>query len=99
MHRVRSGWLHHSWDGEFQHTSIHFWCGSYGFLYEPGKRPRKHAAASLVDAPAAGRVVCATCQGRAIGAGQVQPPRIGSEVVKFKPRADFMVVKGDSHGR
>lgn len=90
VHRVRSGWLHRDWDGKFQHTSIHFWCGAYGFLYEPGKRPRKHAAASLVTEPSPGRIVCATCEGRAIGSGQVASSKIGGHFVRFRPHVGFM---------
>lgn len=90
VHRVRSGMMHYDRAGLFTHTSIHFWCGTHGFLYETGKRPRKHAYASLVTEPQAGRVVCATCEARAIGAGQVGNGKVGDHFVKFRPHVGFM---------
>lgn len=90
VHRVRSGLMHYNWEGEFTHTSITFWCGPSGFLYEPGKRPRKHVPAALVAEPSPGRVVCATCEGRAIGAGQIPGNKIGDHFVKYKPHVGFM---------
>lgn len=89
VHRVRSGWMHYNRDGLFTHTSIRFWCGANGFLYEAGKRPPKHAPASLVSQPQPGRVVCATCEGRAIGSGQIAGNKIGEHFVKFKPHVGF----------
>ena len=89
VHRARSSHMHYDWDGKHTHTSVTFWCGAYGFLYLDGLRPRKHAPAQLVDAPSPGRIVCATCQARAHGSGQVGNGRLGDEFVKFTPRADF----------
>lgn len=93
VHRVRSALMHYDRHGAFTHTSVHFWCGTHGFLYEPGKRPAKHAHAQLMTEPTPGRVVCATCEGRAIGAGQVVGNKIGEHFVKFKPHVGFHAVQ------
>lgn len=76
IHRVRSADVHW-WNGEVQHVSIHFWCGSYGFLNGKGM---------LIDSAPINEPVCATCEGRAIGAGTDGAPIINGRLVKFSPR-------------
>ena len=76
FHRLRSGTNH--WDtGKLRHTSVHFWCGSSGFLGAKGK-----LYARIPD----GSVICATCEGRAIGSGQIDSGLINERPVKFSPR-------------
>lgn len=90
VHRVRSSRLHLSpKTGEHTHTSVTFWCGQLGFLYPEGKWNPKHKKASVLAEPSPWRLVCATCEGRAIGAGQVDSHKIGGRIVKFKPHVEF----------
>ncbi len=75
VHRVRSAknhWIH----GRLSHTSIEFWCGNQGFL----KKGRVHASVEP------GEKICATCEGRAIGAGIVGSRQINGNLVKFSPQ-------------
>lgn len=79
-HRVRSAIIHTN-DGHWSHMAAHMWCGM-GMLFDT----RKHAGNRFVDEPSAGRPVCATCEGRAIGAGQDGAMKIAGRMVKFSPR-------------
>lgn len=93
VHRVRSGAHHYiRKDGRMSHSSYHFWCGATGFIYPAGKQNRKKKPAMLVTEPTAGRVVCATCEARAIGSGQLSSAKIGGHFVKYKPHGDFFAV-------
>lgn len=71
VHRVRSAriFAHDpdagGWNGRRYHVAVTFWCGSSGFL--DAKNGRRDLL--LHDIPE-GSVLCATCEGRAIGAGQ-----------------------------
>lgn len=94
VHRARSGYLHYDNQGRNTHTSISFWCGATGFLYPKGKQDPKKSPASMVESPNPGRVVCATCQARAHGSGQVGTGKLGDEFVKFHPRPPFFGRKG-----
>ena len=89
VHRVRSSHLHYDDNGRLTHTSVRFWCGSHGFLYPPGRKCRKHAPAAMRSRPSDGRVVCAACEGKAIGSGQTGAGKIGRNFVKFKPHSPF----------
>jgi hypothetical protein len=91
VHRVRSGTHHRllSKDGSLTHSAYHFWCGATGFIYPSGKQNRKKKPARLVSEPSNGRAVCATCEARAIGSGQIGSGKIGENFVKYKPHADF----------
>lgn len=94
VHRVRSAAHHYtSKDGSMTHTSYHFWCGAVGFLYPAGKQNRKKKPAVLTAELTAGRVLCATCEARAIGAGQLGLEKIGEHFVKYRPHADFFAIR------
>lgn len=88
VHRARSASMHY-YEGAYTHTSVSFWCGAAGFLYAAGERPKKHAPAAMAEKPTAGRVVCATCEARAHGAGQVGHGKLGGHFVKYRPHAEF----------
>lgn len=62
------------------HMSVHCWCGMSVLISEK----RRHANNALVVEPS--RVLCATCEGRAIGAGQLGTPEIAGRPVMFSPR-------------
>lgn len=90
VHRVRSGAHHYDRDtGSLRHTSFGFWCGLHGFILPAGKRLGRKMPARLVTEPTPGRVVCATCEARAIGSGQLGSAKIGRHFVKYKPHVDF----------
>lgn len=75
-HRVRSGgMLTSGWKPA--HSVLHLWCGATGF---PGTKGKLLAEPGPVD------IICATCEGRAIGAGQTGTPTIAGRVVRFSPR-------------
>jgi len=78
VHRVRSGSIHIR-NGEFSHTSIHYWCGGMGFL-------EQRRGSKLMDSPPPDAVMCATCEGRAIGAGLTESRVIAGRFVRFSPR-------------
>lgn len=76
VHRVRSGQSH--WrDGKLSHTHVDFWCGAAGFPGAKGK---------LTAQPGEDDVICATCEGRAIGAGLEGSPMINGRKVGYNPR-------------
>lgn len=93
VHRARSCHMHYDDDGTHTHTSVKFWCGACGFLYPKGKQNRKHLSARMTDTVSAGRVVCATCEGRAHGAGQVGDGRIAGRFAKYSPHREFFPVR------
>lgn len=93
VHRVRSGHLHYDENGKHTHTSFSMWCGQNGFLYPAGKQNRKRLPAAVVGKPSAGRSVCATCEGRAIGSGQLGKHKIGPSFVKYRPHSPFFGAK------
>ncbi len=86
VHRVRSGTVHF-YDGVAQHTSFHLWCGMLGSvgitLPYPRHRPSRGDLFSDVPKTA---TLCATCEGRAVGAGQLGSRMICGRIVKFSPR-------------
>lgn len=92
VHRVRSAHMHYD-DGKHTHTSVTFWCGGHGFLYPGGKRGKNKSPAAAVSEPSPGRVVCATCEGRAIGSGQLGEHKIGPNFVKYRPHSPFFGAK------
>ena len=86
VHRLRSVHTYYK-DGKYSHTVACFWCGGTGFNdvgNEMESRPTKHGR-FLADPPP-GEVCCATCEGRAVGAGQLGAPVICGRPVKFQPR-------------
>jgi hypothetical protein len=76
-HRVRSASLH-TCIGK-SHVGLSTWCGM-GFCISERK-------GRFVEEPSAGYVVCATCEGRAIGAGQLGAREIAGREVMFSPRS------------
>ena len=74
-HRVRYGEVH-LWDGKPTHTTFGLWCGMSGAL---GK-------GTLMSETEPDAVVCATCEGRATGAGQLDSHTINGRFVRFSPR-------------
>lgn len=76
VHRVRSGQSHYR-DGRLSHIHVDFWCGGHGIPSDNGE---------LLAAVKADDVICATCEGRAIGAGMDGTPVINGRVVAYSPR-------------
>ena len=75
FHRVRSANTH--WrDGALHHVSIAFWCGNGGFL---------HKGRMYAEIPDDG-ILCATCEGRAIGAGLDGARIINGKSVMYQPK-------------
>lgn len=81
VHRVRSAKLHY-WLGNYRHTSLDFWCGGGGFL----SNDRKNQHNRLMEVPPENLIYCATCEGRAIGAGQDESRMLAGKFVVFSPR-------------
>lgn len=76
-HRVRYVELHLPYGGRSDSFFVAVcWCGQ-------SVADRRSAPSRLVEVPS--RVVCATCEGRAIGAGQVGARVIAGREVMFKP--------------
>ena len=76
VHRVRS--MKQFWrDGKFHHASVQFWCGNCGHLGEQGY---------LMSSVPEDEVLCATCEGRAIGSGEDGARVINGRPVMFSPR-------------
>lgn len=78
-HRIRSG-RSHVHDGKNAHVTLHMWCGQMRFISP--KRKRGGMVAEIPD----GAILCATCEGRAIGAGLVDHGQINGREVAFSPR-------------
>lgn len=89
VHRARSADMHYDDDGTRTHTSVKFWCGTHGFLYPPGKQQKKHRPAIMTASPDPCRVICATCEGRAHGAGQVGDGKLAGRFAKYRPHSEF----------
>ncbi len=84
IHRVRSGAMH-EWDGELSHVHFRFWCGGAGFAQH--RVGRKVRPGELFAQAPEGAILCATCEGRAIGAGMEGSHKINGRMVRFSPRA------------
>ena len=75
VHRVRS--MNQYWrDGKLTHAGVDFWCGNHGFVGEKGI-----LKANVEE----GDVLCATCEGRAIGAGEDGARVINGRAVMYLP--------------
>lgn len=75
-HRVRYASSH--WrDGKLSHIAVNFWCGRGGFLGAKGK---------LFKEVQEGQVLCATCEGRAVGAGVDGARLINGREVMYSPK-------------
>lgn len=75
IHRIRSGKVHYQ-DFKPSHTSFRFWCGNDGFA----------ARGAMMDSLPSRAVLCATCEGRAIGAGLCGTREINGRKVLYRPR-------------
>lgn len=79
VHRVKSGALHPA-HGDFEgHMHFHYWCGGIGSISK--KKPGQ-----LFAIPPEHAVFCATCEGRAIGAGMDGARIICGRTVIYSPR-------------
>lgn len=78
VHRIRSANVHAA-DHRPSHTCFVAWCGQVGIA------GRNHLI-RLCEEPPEGMPICATCEGRAIGAGQVGAAEIAGRSVIFSPR-------------
>lgn len=76
FHRVRHA-NNHWRGGELSHTSVGFWCGNGGFIGEKGRLYAKIPE---------GGVLCATCEGKAIGAGLDGERKINGKKVMYSPK-------------
>lgn len=78
-HRVRYVELH-MLGGRFEsHFAAGCWCGQTVLI-------SKRKPGRLVEAPTDGYVVCATCEGRAIGSGQLGARVIAGREVMYQPQ-------------
>lgn len=78
-HRVRSAVLYNI--HKKPHTAVHCWCGMTVLI--GGSRHSKNA---FVDEPSLGRPICATCEGRVIGATGMDDYRINGRLVRHSPQ-------------
>lgn len=76
-HRVRYVALHQL-RGFEPHLAAGCWCGATVLI-------SKRKPGRLVEAPSDGFLVCATCEGRAIGSGQLGSRLIAGREVMFRP--------------
>lgn len=76
FHRVRSGQAHY-YNGKYSHTSFSMWCGMGGSLGKKG-----FLASEVPD----DGILCATCEGKAIGAGMDGARIINGRNVMLSPR-------------
>lgn len=83
LHRVRSA-MHYLWDGEYKHTALRFWCGMSGFA---GSSKRHKGGGHFFAQAPSDSIICATCEGRAIGAGYAESHKINGRTVKYSPRS------------
>jgi len=77
VHRVRDIVLHNLCGGV--HMSVSCWCGQSLLI------SKRKAGVLLAEVPD-GRPVCATCEGRAIGAGKADVQTINGRPAMFSPR-------------
>lgn len=83
VHRVRSATTHvDKKKGENSHVSLHAWCGCIGFVHPI----RKAKTANQFAEPPTDALFCATCEGRAIGAGCDSNRQINGRNVMYQPR-------------
>lgn len=80
IHRVRSATVYYQ-HGQFSHVGVSFWCGGSGST--TGRRGR---VGEFLETPSDTSVICATCEGRAIGAGLTESRQIAGRTVQFSPR-------------
>lgn len=78
-HRVRSAILYNIY--QKPHTAVHCWCGMTVLI-----GGRQHSRNTFVDEPSLGRPICATCEGRVIGATGMDDYRINGRLVRHSPQ-------------
>jgi len=76
-HRVRYVTMYNN--GKESHVAVNCWCGMSICISR--RKPNR-----LCSSPSNGRKRCATCEGRAIGAGVVLPSVINGVDVVYSPR-------------
>jgi len=86
VHRSMSGGHYYHPDGSYSHSVIEAWCG-YHLLRKNGLL--------LLDRPLEDMPVCATCEGRAIGAGQLGSREIAGNPVTYHQRVRKYTKVGD----
>jgi len=77
VHIVRSGLVHYI-DNKFDGACMSFWCGGHGF---PGKKGT--LLSDNGESP-----FCATCMGKAVGAGVFGKRIINGKPVLYQPRPE-----------
>lgn len=76
VHRVRSVTVYTVLGKS--HMAVRCWCGMTQLV-------SKRKKGRLLDVPTAGRPMCATCEGRVIGAGEIGARKINGMDVRYKP--------------
>ena len=76
VHRVRSVTVH-AMLGQ-AHMAVRCWCGMTQLI-------SKRKKGRLLAAPLLGKPMCATCEGRVIGAGKAGARKINDVDVRYKP--------------
>lgn len=76
VHRVRSAVVYEVCGKA--HMAVRCWCGMTQLV-------SKRKKGRLLDVPTAGRPMCATCEGRVIGAGKIGARKINGMDVRYKP--------------
>lgn len=87
VHRIRYGTVYY-YKGKLSHVCFTFWCGGTGFLNDNNGRRRNNKHLENTDEP-----ICATCEGKAIGAGLLGASEINGRPVIFQPRKPFIQYK------
>lgn len=90
VHRIRSGVLHVH-EGRYSHTVFELWCGNpayydKGGFFATGRPNLRYNNTEFFAEPPERAIMCATCEGRAIGAGFDGPRAIAGRTVLFAPR-------------
>lgn len=88
VHRICSACQYELTTMGKSHVAIALWCGATGFL----------SKGILIHDPPAGALLCATCEGRAIGAGIDGPRTINGRECIYAPRGVAAVEQGEAQG-
>jgi hypothetical protein len=91
IHRVRSGRMYFRKSDEtgaveFSHTGLLMWCGSTGSIGAAWRKGKPRGEMFAADNLPEKAVFCATCEGRAAGAGMCERREINGRFVMFQPR-------------
>lgn len=85
VHRIRSARQYEYTTTSKSHVAIALWCGATGFI----------SKGILYSDPPADALLCATCEGRAIGAGVDGHRKINGRACIYAPRNVAAVEKGE----